>query len=221
MRCTSLRRRSRLTSPLQSSLTAWDSPTLASVLFDGLPGTSSVSHDLNATGNANERAGSAEVVPLTGPSQLYSGNTSAMAADVDPSLLACGAKSGGHDAVFNFHLAKSTNVEIDAAGSTVTDPVINLYSAAGQLSKPTPATLENHPNVQADANPSPVANVSSASWLYYGADFSHLSAESQASVSVSATNDALRNESTAGSRRYLRPRDQWRRHRSDAGGLPG
>jgi hypothetical protein len=156
-------------------------------VYDGLPGTSAVVRDLNATGNANEAQSTAEVVPMTGPAQLYQGNTSAMRPDVDASLLACGAKPNGRDAVFSFQLAKTTSVEIDSGGSGVADPVINLMRAS-PLTRPTQVTLENDTKAAADAAPSPTPNVG-GSWLYYGADFSRLSADSQTSLSLAAVND--------------------------------
>jgi len=156
-------------------------------VFDGPPGTSAVTHNLNATGNLNEAGPSAELVSLTGPAQLYLGNTSAMAANVDASLLACGARPNGHDAVFKFTLAQQTNVEIDASASGVTDPVINLFGS-GPLSRPAQVTLENDTKLSADSNPTPTPSLG-ASWLYYGGDLSNLSAESQAPVSRAAVND--------------------------------
>ncbi|MET0389887.1 MAG: lectin-like protein, partial [Polyangiales bacterium] len=155
-------------------------------VFDGLPGTSAVRHDLNAAGNPNEALSSSETVPFNGPAQQYFGNTSAMAPNVDASLLACGAYPNGRDAVFGFRLDKTTNVEIDASESTVSNPVINLFRSS-PLSRPTQVTLENDSKQAADTTPQPTPTATS-SWLYYGADMNNLTAESQTQLSMMAIN---------------------------------
>ncbi|MEY4578818.1 MAG: hypothetical protein RL701_3521, partial [Pseudomonadota bacterium] len=155
-------------------------------VFDGAPESSALAHDLDGSGNLNEALSSAEPVSVDGAAQIYYGNTSAMTADVDASLLSCGAYRGGHDAVFSFHLDKSTSVEIDASASSVTDPVINLFRSS-PLARPTQVTLENDSKQDADLRPAPTAKAT-ASWLYYGADMAHLSAETQTQLSVSAVN---------------------------------
>jgi hypothetical protein len=184
----------KFTPSLSTNVTFTVAPTVGSTLskvgvgvFNGPPATSAVVKDLNASGNLNEAATSAEVVSLTGPAQQYNGNTSGMSAHVDPSMLACGARPNGKDAVFSFNLTKQTSVEIDASASAVSDPVINLLRAS-PLSRPSQVTLENDTKSNADAAPSPTPQVSSA-WLYYGADFNHLSADSQVASSVAAVND--------------------------------
>ena len=155
-------------------------------VFDGLPGTSAVLHDLNTSGNTNEALASAESVILTGPAQQYLGNTAAMAANVDPSVLSCGAYPNGRDAVFSFKLTQPTAVEVDASASSVSDPVINLFRSS-PLSKPAQVTLENDTKQQADQRPTPTPTVTT-SWLSYGGDMTRLTAESQSQLSVAALN---------------------------------
>jgi cysteine-rich repeat protein len=163
-------------------------PTVS--LFEGQPGSSQPSEvDLRAT-NGNEDSDTAYVVSMTGPPVTVIGNTSAMTNDIDGSLLSCGASTRGRDAVFKFTLGKQTQVKIDASASTgsgmMGDPVIALFRDAA-LERPASVKLENDTFTEAGQNPSPTPDMS-GQWMVYDADMANLTAETQAQLSVAATN---------------------------------
>ncbi|MEY4579493.1 MAG: hypothetical protein RL701_4196, partial [Pseudomonadota bacterium] len=75
--------------------------------------------NLGATGNTNENVATATQVPVSaGQAYVYTGDTSAMTADIDGSLFTCSpVQVASNDAVFDFSLSTATTVAINSEGS--------------------------------------------------------------------------------------------------------
>jgi hypothetical protein len=99
-------------------------------LFTGVPGSPT---DLTASTNTNEVATNAlDMGDVTSGYVRVAGNTAAMAADYNWSVVSCDAATTSPDAVFKFSVTGTTQVALDTSGSSF-DTVLGLYSAAPEL----------------------------------------------------------------------------------------